>query len=116
MPKTYEYQCEAHGPWTDFHSNKRATYDCPTCYMEQQKRYATLYGREVTATHLLQLSLDLSQNETTMRLARNLAMQVASDGLATARGWLNGWWYVSGNIHADNRAAYELMNAILGGV
>src|SRR4051794_15124445 len=78
VPKTYEYQCEKHGPWVDFHSNLRATYDCPKCATEQNERYAQLYHREVVVTQLTLLSLDVSQTEVMMRTARQLAHMTAS--------------------------------------
>jgi len=112
----YQYDCEKHGPWSDQHANRRATYDCPMCDKEQRTRYASLYHREVLATQLLQVSLDPTQSEVTMRLARNLANKVATEGTATATGWLDGWWYASGNNHPDNNAAWKLMRSILGAV
>lgn len=116
MPKLYEYQCEKHGPWTDQHSTMRATYDCPSCAMEQNERYAQLYHREVVVTQLTLLSLDVTQTEVMMRTARQLAHMTASRGLATAQGWLEGWWYSAGNNHPDNNPAYHALRGVLGSV
>lgn len=114
MPKQYQYTCEKHGPWADFHADKRATYDCPACELEQRQRYATLYGREVTLAHLLTVANDATASDTKRRLARNLGDVVATRGLASANGWLEGWWYASGNNSENNHEAWTSLRAILG--
>jgi hypothetical protein len=117
VPKTYEYQCEKHGPWTDFHSDRKATYDCPTCLVENQNHYAILYGRQITTTHLLMVANDsLTYTATARRLARQLADVVASNGIPAAQGWLEGWWYASGNSTDENNEAWKALRIILGTV
>ena len=113
----YQYECEKHGPWTDQHANRRATYDCPNCYTEQQTRYANLYHREVVATQLLIIAnTTLTGSDTLRRLANQLADVVATTGTASAQGWLEGWWYSAGNNHPDNNAAWKQLRSVLGTV
>ena len=117
MPKMYEYQCEKHGPWTDQHSDRKATYDCPKCLVERQHHYAILYGRQTTAAQLLVVANDsLTYSATMRRLARQLADVVASNGIPSAQGWLEGWWYASGNNTDENNEAWKSLRVILGTV
>jgi hypothetical protein len=101
VPKQYQYTCEKHGPWTDFHADKRATYDCPQCDAEQRQRYASLYGREITLAHLLQIANDPNASQRKQMIARR---------------WLDGWWYSAGNNDPDNNEAWTSLRTILGGM
>jgi hypothetical protein len=116
VPKQYQYTCEKHGPWTDFHADKRATYDCPQCDAEQRQRYASLYGREITLAHLLQIANDPNASQRKQMIARRLGDVVATHGIATANGWLDGWWYSAGNNDPDNNEAWTSLRTILGGM
>jgi hypothetical protein len=85
--------------------------------VERQRHYAILYGRQTTAAQLLVVANDsLTYTATMRRIARQLADVVASNGIPAAQGWLEGWWYASGNSTDENNEAWKSLRIILGTV
>jgi hypothetical protein len=69
--------------------------------------------RDVSFT-LLQLANAPEQTQVGRIIFHRLADRVVSYGLVDARGWLDGWWYASGNRDSHNHAVWMTAKGILG--